>query len=489
MTKKKDERFDHAGAAAGGVGSSQNYSENVIMQAARGHGFAAEKANHLYDKLSGKDAKQVGGDNVKNGADRIVDGVKIQTKYCNSGSKCVSECFENGVLRYRNGDGSPMQIEVPSDKYEDAVKAMADRIKKGQVPGVDDPQKAKDIVRKGHFTYEQARRISQAGTIESLTYDAVNGIKLAGTAAGISAAISFAVAVWNGEEYDAAFEGACYTGLKVGGVAWIGSIVTAQVGRTGIEQGLRSTTDWIVQQIGPKAAHWISQGVSGKAIYGAAATNHVSKLLRGNVVTAAVTTVILSSVDLYRLFSGHISGAQLFKNVASTAAGVAGGVVGWEAGAAAGAALGSFIPGAGTVIGGFLGGLIGAFAGGTVAQSASSAVLDQFIEDDAKEMMAIVEDVFVEMAHAHLLGKPEAEMVLGKITALDIPETLREMYASTDRRDFASRILSPMFEQVVRSRKKITLPSDEQWLVRTGKLIDAFAEAPDESHLLASAAT
>ncbi len=60
----------------------------------RGHGFAAERANHLYDKLTGHNAQIVGDDNAVNGADRLVDGVYIQSKYCASGGKCISECFD-----------------------------------------------------------------------------------------------------------------------------------------------------------------------------------------------------------------------------------------------------------------------------------------------------------------------------------------------------------------------------------------------------------
>lgn len=306
--------------------------------------------------MSGKNARIVGGDNVKNGADRLVDGIYIQTKYCNSGSKCISECFEDGTFRYLNTDGTPMQIEVPSDKYDDAVKAMEHRIKMIRCR-IKDPELAKDIVRKGSFTYEQVRNIAKFGTIESLTYDAINGIKLAGTAMGISAAVSFAVALWNGEDWDKALESSCYAGLKVGGVAWVSSIITAQLGRTGIEQSLRGATDWIVQQMGPKAAAWIANGLrSGNAIYGAAAMNHVSKLLRGNIVTGVVTTLVISSVDFVRMFQGRCSGAQLFKNVTATASGVAGGTGGWMAGAAGGAALGSLIPFVGTAAGGIIGG-------------------------------------------------------------------------------------------------------------------------------------
>lgn len=469
---------DTVGTAAGVIGSSENYADNVILGASRGHGFAAEKANHLKDIMTGKDAKIVGGDNAKNGADRLVDGVNIQTKYCNSGSKCISECFEEGTFRYLNNDGSPMQIEVPSDKYDSAVQAMENRIKKGQVPGVTDPELAKDIVRKGAFTYEQVRNIAKFGTIESLTYDAVNGIKLAGTAMGISAAVSFAVSLWNGEDWEKALESSCYVGLKVGGVAWVSSIITAQLGRTGIEQGLRGATDWVVQQMGPKAASWIANGLrSGNSIYGAAAMNHVSKLLRGNIVTGVVTTLVISSVDFVRLFQGKVSGAQLFKNVATTASGVAGGTGGWMAGAAGGAAIGSAIPVIGTAAGGIIGGLLGAFAGGTAASKVATTILDEFIEDDAKEMLSIVEKVFADLAFNYLLSEEEAKEAIDEFKSGDIPDFLRDMYASDSRVSFAERKLEPIIIEIAKNRKVISLPTEKEILKKAGEVIDSLAEA------------
>lgn len=469
---------DTVGTAAGVVGSSENYADNVILGASRGHGFAAEKANHLYDVMTGKDAKIVGGDNAKNGADRLVNGVNIQTKYCSSGSKGISECFEDGTFRYLNSDGSPMQIEVPSDQYDSAVQAMENRIKKGQVPGVTDPELAKEIVRKGAFTYEQVRNIAKFGTIESLTYDAVNGIKLAGTAMGISAAVSFAVSLWSGEDWEKALESSCYVGLKVGGVAWVSSIITAQLGRTGIEQGLRGTTDWVVQQMGPKAAAWIANGLrSGNSIYGAAAMNHVSKLLRGNIVTGVVTTLVISSVDFVRMFQGRCSGAQLFKNVASTASGVAGGTGGWMAGAAGGAAIGSAIPIIGTAAGGIIGGLLGAFAGGTAANAAASAILDEFIEDDAKEMLRIVERVFGELAFNYLLNNEEAESAIDTFKSNDVPDFLRDMYASSNREAFARNEFEPMIRNIAKNRKVVSLPTDKQLIQKTGEVIEGLVAA------------
>ena len=87
----------------------------------------------LYDKYTGHQAEIVGDNNVKDGADRLVDGVQIQSKYCKTGGKCVSECFRDGKFRYINPDGTPMKIEVPADKYDAAVASMEERIRRGEV--------------------------------------------------------------------------------------------------------------------------------------------------------------------------------------------------------------------------------------------------------------------------------------------------------------------------------------------------------------------
>ena len=319
----------------------------------------------------------------------------------------------------------------------------------------------REIGRKGNFTYAQAKNIARFGTVESLTYDAANGIKLAGQAMGVSAALSFAVSIWNGEDASVALQQACKTGIKVGGVAWIGSIAAAQLGRTGIEQALRGSTDWLVNQAGPKAAAWIANGVrSGSSIYGAAAMNHVSKLLRGNVVTAIATTVILSSVNFARMFNGRMSGAQLFKNVTVTASGVAGGTAGWFGGAALGAAVGTTVaPGPGTTVGTLIGGVLGSLGIGTAASKGAVAVLDEFIEDDAKKMLEIMEKAFGDLGAEYLLTEDEAMAILEDSQMLDLPNALRDMYAAEDRNGYARSVLEPIIEERVRTRMYVALPT------------------------------
>ena len=455
------------GASIAGVVNSiqMNTAKNYVEEkfhGARGHGFAAESANDLYDGFAGKDSRIVGGDNAKDGADRIVNGTNIQSKYCSSGSKCIRECFDGNRFRYLNPDGSPMQIEVPADKYDDALKAMQDRINKGQVPGVKD---AREIVRKGNVTYEQAKNIAKAGTIESLTYDAASGIKIGAYSGGISAAITFAVSSWNGKSFDAALEDSIKTGLQVGGVAWASSILVGQMTKAGINSMLVAPSETIVSMIGSRAsANLVNAFRSGSAIYGAAAMKSASKLLRGNVVTGIATVAIMSVGDVVNIFRGRISAAQLFKNVVNTSAGVAGGIGGWMGGAAAGAAIGSVVPVFGTAVGGFVGGLIGSFAGGTAASKVSQAVTDEFIEDDSKAMFRILEKEFAAVAVDYLLNKKETEAVAATLQSKLDGATLKDMYSASNQQKFARALIEQCAAPVARSRPKIHLPATTDYV-------------------------
>ena len=455
----------NAAAIAGGVSVGKFETVNKLYEeekfhAIQGHGFAAERANNLYDKITGHDAKIVGDNNIKNGADRIVDGIEIQSKYCSTGSRCINECFENngnGNFRYYSRNGQPMQIEVPSDKYDAAVQAMEEKIKRGQVEGVSDPSEAKNIVRKGHFNYEQTKNIAKAGNIESITYDAVNGIIIATSSFGISALVTFATTVWNGEDINSALKAATYSGLKVGGTAFITSVLASQLSKAGLNSALVGSSEAIVSLMGPKAsAILVNAFRSGSNIYGAAAMKSAAKLLRGNVVTSGVTVVVLSSFDIANIFRGRISGKQLFKNLANTTSTVAGGTAGWLGGAAIGSAI---FPGVGTIVGG----LIGSIGAGTLANKATDTVLGAFIEDDADEMVRIIEKQFSELAINYLLTQKEAEKIIDNLKDMLDGKILKDMYSSTDRIKFAKDMLIPLIENEVLKRQKIHIPTEQQF--------------------------
>lgn len=440
------------------IGTVNKLYNEEKFHASRGHGYAAERANNLYDNITGHNAKILGDDNAKNGADRLVDGIQIQSKYCADGARCVKECFSDngrGVFRYYT-DGRPMQIEVPSDVYSDAVSAMKDRIKRGQVPGVTNPKEAENIIKKGHFTYKQARNIAKSGTVESITYDAVNGAIIASSALGVSAAITFAISIWNGEDLDIAVKSAVYSGLRIGGTSFLTSVIASQLSKAGLNSVLRGSSEAAAKLIGPKAsATLINAFRNGNNIYGAAAMKSTAKLLRGHAIANGVTIIVLSAFDIVDAAQGRISGKQTVKNITISASSVGGGTLGWMGGSAIGSAI---CPGAGTIIGG----LVGSFLAGSVAGKGSKKLLGRFIEDDSEEMIKIIQNCFAELIDEYLLNEYEAGKVKDKLQMRLDSKMLKNMFADHYKENFANNLLIPLIKSEVAKRPKVRLMTDAQ---------------------------
>jgi hypothetical protein len=378
-----------------------------------------------------------------------------------------------------------MQIEVPSDKYDSAVQAMKEKIQRGQVKGVTDPAEAKNIIRKGHFTYEQIKNIAKAGTVESISFDAVNGAVIATYAFGITTALSFAVSLWNGEDFKESLKSAASAGLKVGGVTFISAVLAGQLTKAGLNSALVGGSEAIVRIMGPRVSALLANAFrSGANIYGAAAMKSAAKLLRGNLITGIVSFAVLSTADVVNIFSGRISGKQFFKNTVSTGVTIAGGTAGWAGGtagaAALGAAIGSVVPGLGTLIGGavgtIVGGIGGAFVGGAVAGKVSNAVLGEFIEDDADEMVRIIKKEFQKMAEDYLLNKSEAEHIVEKLKDKLSEKTLRDMFESTYRETFAYNLLINLVVDELSKRKHIQLPSDIEMSEGLKEVLEEIAD-------------
>jgi len=443
-----DANFIHTGILGFGMyATAEHYANDVRILGTRGHGVAAERANHIIDKALFKDADILGDDNEKNGPDRIVNQEYIQTKYCKTGGKSISECFENGEFRYVK-DGKPMQIEVPRDQYDSALQSMRDRIKRGEMKnaGITDPNDAEKIVRKGHITYKTAQRIAKAGTIEGITYDAAQGAVTGLKVFGISATLAFAQSIWRGEDANEALNHAVKDGSSIFGKHIMQHIVTKQLGRTALERSLRPATDYLVKNVlGSKTSAQIVntffRTAAQSQLHGAAAMNHLSKLLRGNLVAMAVSTVVLSSGSILDIINGKISGSQLFKNIGTT-----GGSVG---GAAIGASLGSVVP----VVGTFIGGTIGGIVGGKLSKKA----LDAVIEDDAVKTIEILKNNFMANIEELQLDRDELNFIADKtFEPKKLPKKLKEIYAAKSAEEYIENWMDPFIDAVLKARPRIS---------------------------------
>ena len=349
-----------------------------------GHGFAAEDANAQIDRWHGKNVECVGRDNSANGADRIVNGQKIQTKYCNCARETVNSAFDNQTGMYRY-DG--MKLEVPADQYEECVRRMKDAISQGKVAGVTDPEMASQIVVKGHITYAQAQKIAKAGNWESIKFDIRTQTVSCLGAGAIGAAIGFISAKQSGMSTKEAFKEAAKTGGVSSATALGGGVLAQQALRTTMGRNMAAGATKAIKPIvetamktemGAQALTKTASVLAGKELTKQGAKQFLTQVGRTNAVAGTCMFVATAIPDTIKVCRGKISGADYAENMVSNAAGIGGG---W-AGASSGAAIGTAIcPGVGTVIGGLIGGI----AGGMGASSVSRKVTGLFRKKNKKK--------------------------------------------------------------------------------------------------------
>lgn len=458
--------------AATTLGVSEIWAENykALSNLDTGHGFMAENANHRADIWAGRKAKLVGGDNATNGADRIVDGMEIQTKYCKTAVRSVNAGFDNkgdGSYKYFGEDGKPMQLEVPKDQYDKAVQLMEQKIKDGKVNGVSDPNEAKNLIRKGNYTYEEVKNMTKFCTKDSLKYDARNGAITAVIAFGITFVINASLCYYRERDIKKALKESLVIGVKTGGKAFAIYMIGAQA------QKIPAVNNFLNQVINFDFAKNAAGKALGKAFVkqsGVSVNTAANSALRGTIVTAAATMAVTSSIEIVQVVRGQISGMQCVKNISVNAGGIAGGA----AGALAGAAALSFIPGVGTLVGGLAGGLIGGMGG----SAAIKKLMDNFIEDDLAKKQRIFFEHIITLSILFKLSKEESRRFSAIVN--DIVQEDKDFFGKKflvkSMLPYANSILKPVVVAIVSNR--ISLPPSA---FEKEEIIDVVAEVIEEA--------
>lgn len=470
-----DDTATKAAAVAAAATINSNGEVFVEQRAAvnnpAGHGELAEEANSIIDRLQGHQAEIMGRDNAKNGPDPSVDGVLIQTKYYKTARGSLEACFNSSSHQYRYlaKDGTPMQLEVPKDQYQQVLRGFEKKISQGKVPGVSDPKDAEKIVRKGKLTYDQAVNLTKPGTVESVTYDAATGAVTCSCAFGLSFLATTFMAYRETRDVTGAVQAGIAAGVQVFGLSFAQHMVVSQISRAGLSNALMAPSQAVVGGLGFKASATIVNGLralTGKtAISGAAASKQLAKMLRGNAVSAAVTLAVFSVPETYKLFQGKASGAQYAQNMACLATSVAGGIAGaTAAGVAAakvGAAAGTAVsPGVGTIVG-----LAGGMVGGTVGTVAASAVGGILFEGDSASFGRYFNAMVSCMAVEYLLDGHEMDELLAVLNGVK-PEEFKALMEETLSSQFQEAkvraFLVPMFDEIVSRRERFALPTSRQ---------------------------
>ncbi|WP_322008022.1 hypothetical protein [Paraburkholderia tropica] len=439
---------DAATAGLTVVAGAHAWRENqkIVSTGGQGHGFAAEQANHRIDSILGKKAAVVGGDNAKHGADRLVDGRLIQTKYCDTARRSVGAGFDgvDGNYLYMDSNGKPMHLEVPKDQYPEAVEAFKQKIKAGKVPGVTDPEKANEIVTPGHVTYDQARNIVKFGTLESIAYDVSEGAIVGLSAGGISFGITAAIYYVNTRDTKQAMRVALVQGGKTFGRTLAVYVGVQQLHRLATVQSVLKLVD--ANALTPALRNFMAKGfgVSRSGLNG---------VLRGTIVTSVVLVAVTTGPDLIKLIRGRMSKAQFVKNLVVASSSIAGGVAGSVIGGVAGATLGPV----GAMVGRFLGGV----AGGMAAALVSDKVMGAIIKEDRVKMVAILQVQIEYLARTFILSDDEIERLRIKLDKTLTPASIEDLYASTNRRALANALIKPSVVGIVRERPRLSYTASD----------------------------
>lgn len=437
---------------------------------ATGHGYAAEDANTINDILSFNNIKSEGRNNAKDGADRIVGDIHIQTKYCATPEASVNAAFrDNGTGQYRYYcEYGPQSLEVPADQYDRCVSLMEDKIRNGQVDGITNPEMAKDIVKKGSCTYRQAKNIAKAGNIDSLVFDAKTGAVVALSSLGVSFCVKFclsAMSCRSQEDIKAAAQLAFLDGLKNGTITLTTTVLSMQILRTqfgrdfaaAMQQLSKSSIDSLYKFGTAKGlVHDIASGLWDKALSGASAKGVVIKLLRTNAITGIATFVVCSIPDTYYyVVSNSMSTPQFIKNLVVSGSSITGATVGGILGLKFGK----------------VGAFVGSMAGGAFAGLLTKVVADTIRKDDAETMHELIKIALLELSNDYSIqSQAEFDEVIRQISidkTIDM-NLLRVMYSvGTENNDDEVRVniakltLGYYFDTVARNRKTVKMPSEE----------------------------
>lgn len=364
-----------------------------------------------------------------------------------------------------------MLIEVPKDKYAEAVNEFRKKILEGKVAGVSNPNDASKYIKRGKITYNQARNLCKPGTIESLTYDTVTGAVNCSYALGITFLVTFALSYLRDGNKKEAFGAALEAGIQVFGLSFFAHIFAQQVARTTLTHSLIPLSTYIVKSMGYSTAQTIVnaiRGMSGKsAISGATATKRLAKILRSNVVTSLITIAVFSVPDTYNILRKRLSGAQYTKNMLSLIGVLAtssGGTLATSvATTKAAAAIGTTIsPGVGTAIG-IAGGLVGGLAGG----SAIKFVGDNIREDDSVIISRLFNAVIANLVYEYMLSESEMDVLVEKLNTIkqkEFKNLFANVIAVDNQEEVIEKFLRHYFEEIIRTRPKLPEPKPEDFV-------------------------
>lgn len=361
----------------------------------------------------------------------------IHNVYCPTVEQTIETCESEIVMLHGQ---QKAYFEVPFEQFNDVYHHFHKN----------------DAIKKGAFTYSQVCHIAQTGNIHQLKISEEGRIYFADESICMSTAISFAQSKWNSATREEAIENAVLTGLTIIGEAFAEDVITIQIKHANVSKHI-NLSEGLKDAVRKNGAKAVIKKMAEKATKKASsvATQKTITLMNANVVTGAVVTGVMSSVDIVNMIKKEMSPRQLFKTVSKTIVGVAGSIIGLIIGGG----IGFNISNVSAIMMGLIGGIIGSL----LATKFAKNIIGFFIKEDVVKMLGIFNEELAVAAEVFLLNEQELKQALNDFNVVyNLDDELRKMYATDDRVAYAKALIENELSRIVKSRMYLQVPTSEE---------------------------
>ncbi len=357
----------------------------------------------------------------------------LRSKYNSTGERCIDACLNYGELRYVNEDGSPISIEIPCDKYEEAASDLEERIREGITQSEIEP---KEILKRGSLTYTQAKSLANEGRIKGLDFFEIDGSVECKHILGISGSVEYALSVWNGELKNESLVKGLVRAIKVYGEEFINGL------------DLDNTVD----------------------------LTSYSRFARNVYTTRSIVDVNLYKVKNYHIDNEiHVDGIDLkeksIKNI-DLPLGIAGAFLGFIIVQIC-TDYGEIINN--SMISVLLNSIV-MIAFGLIVIKSSRYLTDKYVKNNTQIIMEMFNEELEKVSYDNLLTEKEACIILKNITKGEVSRLLLDMKGSVNKKVSSSNIVTKETKFILDARRTVVLPSEYEIKEALNRLVEEYQD-------------
>lgn len=345
----------------------------------------------------------------------------LKNKYNSTGERCIDACLNYGQLRYVKDDGSPISIEIPYDKYEEAISDFNERLREELIENTIQP---KDLLKRGSITYNQAKAIANEGMIRGLEFYEIDGSVETEHILGISGSVEYALAIWNGDSRQEATKKAIMRALTVYGEEFIKSI------------SLYNTVDTTTYIKFAKSVYSAGD-ILNVGLYKAQSYAIDKKIYEDDYsIKESIIEKIKEHIEIPLIIIGILLGTGIIQSAIESGIQIEN--------KALLLALNILI--------------IGIFV--FVAMKGSKFIREKHIKRSTQSIIDMFNEELEKVSYNNLLTKNEYKLILKNITKGEISKLLMDMKGSVNKKISSSTIVAKETKFMLDARKIIVLPNE-----------------------------